>query len=86
MGRRPGHPPWDDAYYGDREIGFSLSHTYQLRYAETMALLAGLYYHATGDTDVPNDPWDRTGWPWITHGADDGRAFSKKGGGCGCPK
>jgi RHS repeat-associated protein len=75
---------WDDAHYGDREIGFSSNHTYQLRYAETMARLAGLYYHVKGDTDVKNDPWDKTGWPWITNGADDGRSFSKKGGGCGC--
>jgi RHS repeat-associated protein len=75
---------WDDAFYGDREIGFSLSHLYQLRYAEATARLAGLYYHLRGDTDARNDPWDKTGWPWITLGANYGRTFSKKGGGCGC--
>jgi hypothetical protein len=76
---------WDDAFYGDREIGFSLNHLYQLRYAETIARLAGTYYHRKGDTDVPNDPWDwNTGYPWITLGVDYGRTFSKRGGGCGC--
>ena len=75
---------WDNAYYGDREIGFSLDHLYQLRYAEALARLAGVYYHITGDTNVDGDPWDKRGFPWITLGADDGRAFSQKGGGCGC--
>jgi RHS repeat-associated protein len=77
---------WDDAYYGDREIGFSLKHLYQLRYAEAIARGAGVFYHLKGDTDVQNDRWDRTGMPWITLGADDGRIFSNRGGGCGCSK
>jgi RHS repeat-associated protein len=61
---------WDDAFYGDREIGYSLKHTWRLRYAEGLANLAGIYYHLRGDTDVKGDPWDKVGRPWVTLGAD----------------
>jgi hypothetical protein len=33
--------------------------------------LAGLYYHLTGDTKAKNDPFDNTGRPYITRGAND---------------
>jgi RHS repeat-associated protein len=79
---------WDDAFYGDREIGFSRDNLWQLRYAETAARAFGLFYHqidrvVPGQTLAQNDPWDKTGFPWITLGADDGRSFMK-GRGCGC--
>jgi len=75
---------WDQLYYGDREIGFSLKHTYQLRYAEFVTNLAGIYYHSFGQSDVLNDKMDKTGRPWITLGADDGRTFYNRNGKCGC--
>jgi hypothetical protein len=74
---------WDDAFYGDREIGFSLNHLWQLRYAEMTARLFGLGFHIVpGQSNEQHDPWDKTGFPWITLGADDGRSFNK--GKCGC--
>lgn len=76
---------WDDAFYGHREIGFSLNHLYQLRYAEMTARMAGLVFHnLPGQTIAQNDRLDKTGSPWITLGADDGRSFSNRGGFCGC--
>jgi RHS repeat-associated protein len=75
---------WDDANYGDRDIGFSLKHTFQLRYAEFVANLAGIYYHNFGGPSSTKDRLDRSGRPWITLGADDGRAFNKGNGKCGC--
>jgi hypothetical protein len=80
---------WDDAFYGDREVGYSLNHLWQLRYAEMTARVAGLVYHnIPGQSDKPWDPFDKKGFPWITLGADDGRTFSQHGGmvgrGCGC--
>jgi len=79
---------WDDAFYGDREIGFSLNHLWQLRYAEMTARMAGLFYHNIRGQTQQNDRLDETGWPFITLGANDGRTFSKNGGmtgrGCGC--
>lgn len=77
---------WDDAFYGDVDMGFSLKHLWQLRYAETVARMFGAGYHLKGDTDVPNDRLDKGGMPWITLGADYGRSFSQRGGGCGCLK
>jgi RHS repeat-associated protein len=64
-------------------------------FASGLVALAGIYYHATGDTDVPNDPWDKTGMPWINSGIDDGYNFRsyplenpvfypKDNGKCGC--
>lgn len=53
---------WDDGFYGDRQIGFSRNHLWQLRYAEMTARLAGLFYHLVpGQTLAQNDPWDKTG-------------------------
>jgi len=84
---------WDDAFYGDREIGFNLQHTWQLRYAEATARAFGVGYHLAnylipGQTNAENDPLDKTGFPWITMGANDGRTFSRDGGmtgrACGC--
>jgi RHS repeat-associated protein len=64
-------------------------------FAIGLVKLADIYYHLTGDTDVPNDPWDKTGMPWINSGIDDGFNFHsyplenpifypKDGGKCGC--
>ena len=75
---------WDQVNYGDREIGFNLKHTYRLRYAEFLVNLGGIFYHATGQSDVPHDPGDKTGRPWITLGADDGRAFYDMNAKCPC--
>ena len=79
---------WDDAFYGDREIGFSLNHLWQLRYAEMTARMAGLFYHNIRGQTQQNDRLAETGWPFIALGANDGRTFSKNGGmtgrGCGC--
>ena len=44
---------WDQLFYGDREIGFSLKHTFRLRYAEFTANMAGIIYHLKKDTDSP---------------------------------
>ena len=72
---------WDDAFYGDREIGFSLQHTWQLRYVEMTVRLDGVVFHnIPGQSMGPYDPLDKGGWPWITLGDDDGRTFSKNGG------
>jgi hypothetical protein len=76
---------WDDAFYGDREIGYSPKHLWQLRYAEGVVQGFGILYHLIpGQSFAKNDPLDKTGRPWITLGADDGRSFSKEGGGCPC--
>jgi RHS repeat-associated protein len=68
---------WDQLYYGDPWRPF-------VRWAEGATYLAGIYYHLRGQSDVPNDPWDDTGLPWIKHGADAGRRFGKNSGACGC--
>ena len=43
---------------------------------------AGIYYHLTKQSDVPNDPWDHTGMPWIHLGENAGPKFN--GRDCGC--
>jgi RHS repeat-associated protein len=76
---------WDDAFYGDRQIGFSPKHLWQLRYAEGVVQAFGILYHLIpGQSFAKNDPSDQTGRPWITLGSDDGRSFSRKGAGCPC--
>jgi hypothetical protein len=70
---------WDELYYDNPWRPF-------VRPAESLAYLAGIYYHASGQSDVPNDPWDNTGMPWIKNGADDGRAFGGNKGKCKCGK
>lgn len=76
---------WDDAFYGDRRIGYSRNRLWQLRYAEGTVQAFGILYHVWPDQSLAtHDPWDNTGRPWITLGSDDGRAFSKHGGTCGC--
>jgi RHS repeat-associated protein len=68
---------WDSNFYGN---GWRSS----VRYAEGAAYVAGIYYHASGQSDVPNDRLDKTGRPLITLGADDGRTFDPSKGKCGC--
>ena len=78
---------WDDAFYGDRQVGFSRNHLWQLRYAEGTVQAVGLLYHnLPGQSFAKNDRWDNTGRPWITLGSNDGRTFSKEGGTCGCSR
>ncbi len=52
--------------------------------ATLTVIVAGQYYHVTKDTDVPNDPLDATGIPWILRGAVAGWKFSKGNDKCGC--
>jgi hypothetical protein len=66
---------WDQTFYDN-------SWRHWDRPAEGLAYLAGIYYHASGQSDVPNDPWDNTGLPWIKRGADDGHSFSSGRGRC----
>jgi RHS repeat-associated protein len=68
---------WDDFNYGSGWRSL-------VRYAEGAAYVAGIYYHWSGQSDVPNDKWDMTGRPWITLGVKDGRTYSKSYGDCGC--
>jgi RHS repeat-associated protein len=53
-------------------------------FATNTAIVAGQYYHVKGDTDVPNDPLDATGIPWILRGAVAGWNFPKDNRKCGC--
>jgi RHS repeat-associated protein len=47
-------------------------------FASALVEAAGIYYHLMGDTDVPNDPWDKTGMPWIKLGEAAGKLWGRK--------